>query len=102
MQKHGCTRKAIEEIIRICVDKDVLAKYLKERKVEIMDIMTALFDKDEVARRYYLCVQQQGANGMAVNNAHTMLKDGMPVEIVAKYSHLPVSEVSKLKVSSAL
>ena len=70
VQKHGCTRKAIEEIIRICVDED------------------------EVARRYYLRVQQQGANGMAVNNALTMLKDGMPIEmieIVAKYSHLPVS-----------
>ena len=67
VQKHGYTRKVIEETIRICVDED------------------------EVAHRYYLRVQQQGANGMAVNNALTMLKDGMSVEIVAKYSHLPVS-----------
>mgnify|MGYP002625456673 CR=1 FL=1 len=59
VQKYGYSRKAIEEILRICIDKDVLAEYLKTREVEIMDIMTALFDEDEVARRYYLRVHRE-------------------------------------------
>ena len=59
VRKYGYTRKAIEEILRICIDKDVLAEYLKTREVEIMDIMTTLFDEDEVFRRYSLRVQRE-------------------------------------------
>ena len=59
VQKYGYSRKAIEEILRICIDKDVLAEYLKTREVEIMDIMTTLFDEDEVFRRYSLRVQRE-------------------------------------------
>ncbi len=47
---HGRTRKAIQEAIRICTDKDILKEYLKQRENEIMNIMTALFDQDEVTR----------------------------------------------------
>ena len=52
MKKYGYTQKAAEETIRIYKDKDILAEYLKEREVEVMDIMTTLFDQDEVTRRY--------------------------------------------------
>ena len=52
VKKYGYTKKAAEETIRICKDKDILAEYLKEREVEVMDIMTTLFDQDEVTRRY--------------------------------------------------
>lgn len=52
MKKYGYTKKAAEETIRICKDKDILAEYLKERAVEVMDIMNTLFDQDEVTRRY--------------------------------------------------
>ena len=52
VKKYGYTQKAAEETIRICKDKDILAEYLKEREVEVMDIMTTLFDQDEVTRRY--------------------------------------------------
>lgn len=48
MKKYGRTQKAAEETIRICINEDVLADYLIEKEVEVMDIMTALFDEEEV------------------------------------------------------
>ena len=58
VKKYGYTREAIKETLRICIDSNVLAEYLTTREVEIMDIMTALFDEDEIARRYYDRVKQ--------------------------------------------
>ena len=40
--------------------------------------------------------QQQGAYNNALTNARTMLQDGMSVELVSKYSHLPIEEVKNL------
>ncbi len=52
IEKLGRTREAVKEIIRICKDRNILADYMTEREVEVMDIMTTLFDQDEVTRRY--------------------------------------------------
>ena len=74
MKKYGRTRKAVEEAIRICIDKDVLADYLKEREVEVMDIMTTLFDEEEVMRRYINNTVNEAVNeavNQAVNQAVT-------------------------------
>jgi hypothetical protein len=48
----GQTRKAIEEILRICRDRKVLVEYLKQRKTVIMDIMTTLFEQDYMTALY--------------------------------------------------
>ena len=50
VKKYGHSRKAIEETIRICSDKNILTAYLKEREKELMNIMTTLFDQDTVTR----------------------------------------------------
>ena len=52
MKKYGRTQKAAEETIRICIHENVLADYLAEKEIEVMDIMTALFDEEEVTRRF--------------------------------------------------
>lgn len=48
----GRTQKAIEETIRICKDKDVLREYLETREKEVINIMVALYDEQEVMDRY--------------------------------------------------
>ncbi|MBR0149635.1 MAG: hypothetical protein IJM23_10680 [Lachnospiraceae bacterium] len=49
---HGRTRKAIEETIKICKDRNVLKDYLESRSKEVIDIMIALYDEQEVMDRY--------------------------------------------------
>lgn len=92
MKKHGKTRKAVEETIRICIDEDVLTEYLKEREVEVMDIMTALFDEEEVSRRYHLRIERERSEAIARN----MLDDGVSYEKISSYTGLSVSEIEEL------
>ena len=47
---YGKSRKALQETIRICKSKDILNDYLKTRERELMNIMTALFDQEEVTK----------------------------------------------------
>ena len=49
---HGRTREAIFETIRICKDKNVLKEYLENREREVVDIMMALYDEEEIMRSY--------------------------------------------------
>ncbi len=52
VKKHGYTRKAVLETIRICKDQDVLAEYLKTREREVVSIMMALFDEEYIQQAY--------------------------------------------------
>ena len=49
---YGRTRKAIEEAIKICLDKDILHDYLKEHGREVQTIMMILFDENYLSSSY--------------------------------------------------
>ena len=93
MKKYGKTRKAVEETIRICINEDVLTEYLKEREVEVMDIMTALFDEEEVSRRYHLRIERERSEAIAKN---MLAKGRMSVEEIAEYTGLSVDRIEEL------
>ena len=58
-----------------------------------MDIMTALFDEEEVSRRYHLRIEREKAEDFA---RKLLAKGIMSVEDIADCSGLSVSEVEKL------
>ncbi|MBO4351698.1 MAG: hypothetical protein J6A01_12260, partial [Proteobacteria bacterium] len=60
VELYGRRRKAIEEAIRICIQSNILSAYLKEREKEIMDIMTALFDQEEVTKSLQKMAKMDG------------------------------------------
>lgn len=93
MKKYGRTQKAAEETIRICINEDVLADYLKEKEVEVMDIMTALFDEEEVSRRYGLRMQKENSEKIARN---LLAKGQMSIDDIADCTGLSVSEIEKI------
>lgn len=70
-----------------------MTEYLKEREVEVMDIMTALFDEEEISRRYQLRLKKEQAEDFA---RKLLAKGQMSVEDIADCSGLSVSEVEKL------
>ena len=59
---YGRTRKAVEEIVRVCLTTDVLAEYMKSREKEVKDIMFTLYDEEEILRRHDRTVEQRGIN----------------------------------------
>ena len=93
MKKYGRARKAAEETLRICIDENVLEEYLKERTIEVMDIMTALFDEEEIQRRYHLRIEREKAESIARN----MLALGtISYEDIAKCTGLSISNIEEL------
>ena len=97
MKKYGRTRKAIEETIRICINEDILVDYLKEREVEVMDIMTTLFDEEVVFDRYVTNKVNKAEKENAKKIALNMLKNGkMSIEEIAECAGLSVAEVEKI------
>ena len=94
---HGKTRKAIEETIRVCRDEDVLADYLKEREVEVMDIMTALFDDEEIERRYHLRIKRETERENSENIARGMIQKGkLSFEEIAEYTGLTLGDIETI------
>ncbi|MCI8646353.1 MAG: hypothetical protein HFE76_06015 [Firmicutes bacterium] len=65
MKKHGRTRTAIAETIRICKDWNVLKEYLESREKEVVDIMMALFDKEYIMKVYMEDVAREAAEKAA-------------------------------------
>ncbi len=49
-KKYGYTVKAVEETIRICIEQNILASFLRSHHKEVQDIMTTLFDQETIMR----------------------------------------------------
>lgn len=45
---YGLTKKAIQETIRICLERGILVPFLTARREEVIDIMEMLFSQEEV------------------------------------------------------
>ena len=92
IKKYGKTSEAIKETLRICKDKSILVEYLKEREAEVMSIMEALFDQEEVTRRYGIALEKAKAEEIAKN----MIDDNVPVDSIAKYTGLSPEQIVEL------
>ena len=93
---YGLTKRAIQETIRVCLERDILAPFLTARQEEVIDIMEMLFsqeevwelDRQEIAREARQEGQQEGeikglfraikslieTTGMSVEQAMTALQ----------------------------
>ncbi len=47
---YGRNKKAVQETIRICKDKNILKEYLENKESEVVDIMMQLYDQEEIMR----------------------------------------------------
>ena len=43
-------KQTAKEIVRICLERNILTEYLEERKGDVMDIMTTLFDQETILK----------------------------------------------------
>lgn len=88
VKKHGRTKDAVREAIRICKDSNVLKEYLEKKESEVVDIMMQLYDQEEVMRVHDIGV----ARDSAIRTAVEMCQDfGMTFmdaveKIAAKFS----------------
>ena len=98
---YGRTREAVTETIRICKDRNLLKQYLTEHEQEVRDIMVTLFDNETILKGYTREKEKdalnEGIKTKALDDARNLIKEGLPVELVARAINLPISEINEIK-----
>ena len=96
---HGRTRKAIEETIKICKDRNVLKDYLESRSKEVIDIMIALYDEQEVLDRYVASREKESEIKATVNTLKEVGRSITEVAdfIIAKFGLSSAAAETKVK-----
>lgn len=61
VKEHGRTKEAVIETIRICKNENLLKEYLESREKEVVGIMMALFDQEEVFDTYVKSERREAA-----------------------------------------
>ena len=69
---HGYTRKAVEETIRICKDKNVLSEFLAEE--EVANIMFTLADEEKARKFYEEDLLAEGAQKERINSIQSLME----------------------------
>ena len=97
MKKHGRTRKAVMEAIRICKDRDVLREYLSNRESEVVSIMMVLYDEEEIMRSYVESERYEAKYDEKIETARRLLQmQKLANDDIAAGSGLTIEEVEKL------
>ena len=56
---YGRTRKAIEETIQVCKERDVLKEYLESREGEVVTMMSTLFDYETIMKNHDATIRRE-------------------------------------------
>ena len=65
---YGRTKRTIEETLRICMDRNILAPFLASRKKEVVDIMVTLYSQEEAVEQYVISKQFESEIKSAVQS----------------------------------
>ena len=108
---YGRTQRAMDETLRICLERGILKPFLESRKKEVLDIMTTLFDQRQIWDIELYNVgqkklqeglqeglqkgEQKGKQEERANLIRTMLKMASIAEI-SELTGIPQDEVERL------
>ena len=90
----------LEQAINKALQNGVLSEYLKRKSTEIKNMLIAEYSYEtdiKVQRREaYREGLEQGAEQKAIETAEKLLKEGLPVEQIARCTDLPLKKVQEL------
>jgi hypothetical protein len=84
---------AVKETVEYCIEHDILAGFLKEHGGEIVSILFAEYN-EELAMRVH---DEELVEDTLEDVAISLLKSGMPIELVAKHTRLSEEITARLK-----
>ena len=95
VKKHGMTKQAVTETIRICKNRNILKEYLISKEVEVVTIMMSLFDDEQIMRTYTKDIKRETLR----ENAKHMLKMGKLTveEIPVCYPDLTMDDAREIE-----
>ncbi len=60
VKEYGRTKKAIDETIKICKDRNILKEYLSNHESEVHDIMFSLYDDEQIQKAMMRDARKEG------------------------------------------
>ena len=95
VKRHGRSREAVTETIRICKDRDVLREFLAGREKEVISIMMALFDEEKIMRAHIASERREASR----EAAEKMLRDGKITvdEIAGYFTDLSAKDIQEIE-----
>ena len=99
VKRHGRSREAVTETIRICKDRDVLREFLAGREKEVISIMMALFDEEKIMRTHIASEKKAASKETARKAAERMLRLGKlsAEEIAGCFTELSVEDIQEIE-----
>lgn len=96
-KEHGMTRKAASATVDECLRRGIPVEYLTERRKEVEDMLTTLFDQQEAMRIHDISVRRETAEETRASDmlefAEGMIAGGEDLGKVARYSGLPIDVI---------
>ena len=95
IKKHGMTKQAVTETIRICKDRNILKQYLSSKEVEVVTIMMSLFDDEQIMKTYAKDMERETTK----RNVITMIERGRikVEEVSAFFPELTSDDVEEIE-----
>lgn len=101
---HGRSEETIQEIFRICRERNILTDDLNTREKEIVKIMTKLFSAQDIQEAFLYRLEQErkaDVKKAELDNstmiARRMIAKGtMPFKEISEYTGLSVAAIAKL------
>jgi len=101
---YGLTKKAIQETIRICLERGILVPFLTSRREEVIDIMEMLFSQEEVwemERRHIAMESEKRGEARGENNRDTLYGELLKIlEPLGRIGDLIAATADKAKLSA--
>ncbi len=106
---YGYTRKAIEETLRICKNKNVISDFLKEHEKEVVNIMISLYSQEEIYEMFIRDIKKESrAEGRAEGKAEgeakgkedvviEMIKNNLEPSLISTVTHFSLEKINEIK-----
>jgi predicted transposase/invertase (TIGR01784 family) len=89
--------KAIEQAVKDCVEKDILAEFLQVHASEVLNMLTMEFKMEEAVKVWKEEGIEEGMEKGKIEVARSMLSDGFPAETIRRYTGLDESSILSLR-----
>lgn len=100
-KKYGRSKKAVDEILRRCIEKNVLSAFLATRQKEVAEIMVTLFDQEKVMEIHDYHIAE-AARREGILKSLQNLMDSMGIGMDQAMNALKIPETERPKYQNIL
>jgi hypothetical protein len=93
----GCElEEAIQRAVEECIEKGILADFLRTHSSEVINVLTAEFKLEDALQVWKEEGREEGKEEMARKMAKNLFLNGVPLDVIAQSAGLPLEKIQAL------